>query len=68
MAEDFMKIPRKEMDTVKKILEEILHSHEEEEGAIDCMARFYCEKFPNVSQESARELADQIMEAYDRNQ
>ena len=65
MAEDFMKIPRKEMDTVKKILEEILHSHEEEEGAIDCMARFYCEKFPNVSQESARELAEKISTVVD---
>ena len=54
MAEDFMKIPKKEMDTVKKILEEILTSHSEEEGSIDCMTRFYCGQFPNISQESAR--------------
>ncbi len=65
MAEDFMKIPRKEMDTVKKILEEILTSHSEEEGSIDCMARFYCEQFPNVSQESARELAEKISTVVD---
>ena len=60
MAEDFMKIPKEEMDKVKEILEELLQSHNEEEGVIDCMVRFYQERFPGTSPDAAKETAEKI--------
>ncbi len=60
MAEDFMRIPKEEMDKVKEILEELLQFQSEEEGAADCMARFYQNRFPEAQPEAARETAEKI--------
>lgn len=65
MAEDFMKIPKAEMNTVKEILRAILEFHTEDEGIIDCMARFYQKRFPNVCVETSREIAGKISTVVD---
>lgn len=65
MAEDFMKIPKAEMNTVREILGSILEFHAEEDGIIDCMSRFYQKRFPNISLETSREMAEKISTVVD---